>query len=92
MALLESFHFKEHMMYCSSSVLARDDIRYTYIDAASVYLLSGKQGDILQLPGVMYLDRRTNLAIHIGNFPCIDIIYTVRSFNWQVIYISCNIW
>ena len=27
--------------------------------------------DILQLPGVMYLDRRTNLAIHVGNFSCI---------------------
>ena len=28
-----------------------------------MHLLKGKQGDILQLPGVMYLDCHTNLAL-----------------------------
>ena len=33
------------------------------IDAAAVHILKGKQGDILRLPGVAYLDCRTNLAL-----------------------------
>ena len=35
------------------------------IDTAAVYLLKGKQGDILRLPGVMYLDCHTNLALQV---------------------------
>ena len=35
------------------------------IDAAAMHLLKGKRGDILQLPSVMYLDRRTNLALQV---------------------------
>ena len=34
-------------------------------DAAAVYLLKGKQGDILLLPGVLYLDCRTNIALQV---------------------------
>ena len=37
------------------------------IDAAAVHLLKGKQGDISRLPGVMYLDCRTNLALQVRN-------------------------
>ena len=33
------------------------------IDAATVHMLNSKRGDILQLPGVVYLDFRTNLAL-----------------------------
>ena len=35
------------------------------IDAPAVHMLKGKRGDILRLPGVMYLDFRTNLALHV---------------------------
>ena len=35
------------------------------IDVAAVHLLKGKQGDTLRLPGVMYLDFRTNLALQV---------------------------
>ena len=35
------------------------------IDAAGLHILKGKQGDILRLPGVMYLDCRTNLALQV---------------------------
>ena len=35
------------------------------IDAAAVCLLKGKQGDILRLPGVLYLDCRTNIALQV---------------------------
>ena len=44
----------------------------TRIDAAAMHLLSAKQGDILWVPGVKCLDRRTNLASHVGNLPCIE--------------------
>ena len=35
------------------------------INTPAVYLLKGKQGDILRLPGVMYIDCPTNLALQI---------------------------
>ena len=35
------------------------------IDVAAVHMLKGKQGDILRLPGVMYLDCSTNLALRV---------------------------
>ena len=37
------------------------------IDAAAMHMLKGKRGDILRLPGVMYLDCRTNLALQVRN-------------------------
>ena len=47
----------------------------TSMDPVAVHLLNGKQGDILGLPGVKYLDRHTNLATHLGNLPCIELQY-----------------
>ena len=38
---------------------------YKSIDAEAVHMLKGKQGDILRLPGVMYFDCRTNLALQV---------------------------
>ena len=35
------------------------------INATAVHLLKGKWGDILRLPGVRYLDCRTNLALQV---------------------------
>ena len=43
----------------------------TRTDATAVLLLGGKQGDILQLPGIKYLDQHTNLAAHVSDFACI---------------------
>ena len=35
------------------------------VGSAAVHLLKGKRGDILRLPGVMYLDCSTNLALQV---------------------------
>ena len=37
------------------------------IDAAAVHKFKDKRGDILRLPGVMYLDCCTNLALQVHN-------------------------
>ena len=60
------------------------------IDAAAVDLLKGERGDILQLPCVMYLDCRTNLALQVrdlGNDVCFEIyLYFQRSTNLHIYY------
>ena len=35
------------------------------VDATAVHLLKGMQGDIVRLPGVVYLDCCTNLALQV---------------------------
>ena len=37
------------------------------MDTAAVHLLKGNQCDILQFPGIMYLDRHTNFGLQVGN-------------------------
>ena len=46
------------------------------MDMAAVHMLKGKQGDILRLPSIMYLDCRTNLALQVRDLydhACIEI-------------------
>ena len=35
------------------------------INATAVHMLKGKRGEVLRLPGVMYLDCRTNLGLQV---------------------------
>ena len=37
------------------------------IDSIAVHILTGKRGDILQLPGIRYFDCSTNPALQVGD-------------------------
>ena len=50
------------------------------VDATAVHLLKRKQGDILRLPGVMYLDCHTNLALQVRYTIC-TIMYVSKPIN-----------
>ena len=63
-------------------------------DAAAVHTLKGKQGDSLRLPGVMYLDCYTNLALQVHdlyNHVCVEIhlyLFAARSACGMSVFLS----